>query len=458
MQPAPDSARASTLAYLAEVLTYMGRFDDAAVAVREGRAIGQRIGDDRAIAYIAWTAAELAAQMRDRDAAIRALDEAERHPAGWFDSLAGIDFLSQASEIRALVGDVEGAWHDLRRAEGRARGTTREGEPLSARVRLEVMHGDAATALSLMDELESSPYVYGIDRWLQPLLRAACHARLGEPDKARKLVRMSRQIASEQGDPDRPARRERELLAIAEPAATQQHDEQVTVVTLGRFAVERGVTDVTPAPGRPSTLVKMLAVRGQLTIDETVDELWPDADMETGKARLRNLLHRIRAESGELVVRTDAAIALSSDAQVDWRRFEADTASALTAPPHSRAGLARAALARATGELLPADRYSEWATVPRERLRRRQLALIDVVSADALARDDFDEAERLLDEAISLDPLDEDRYIRMARALLAQGRVTRAQRVAQQAADVTAELGVEPTAELAALLRELAVS
>ena len=457
MQPAPDTSRASTLTYLAEVLTFMGRFDDAAVAVREGRAIAQRVGDDRTIAYVAWTAAELGGQMRDRDAAVSALDETERHPQGWFNSLAGTEFLSNASEIRAIVGDPEGAWRDLLRAEERARGTPREGEPLSARVRLEATYGDPAEGLRLMDELEQSAFVYPNDRWAHPLFRAACLARLGDRDSARVLVRRAQQICVDQGDPDRPLRRERELLLIADPEARPASgtQSQLGIVTLGRFAVERDGQDVSPLPGRPSTLVKLLAIRGQLTVDEAIDDLWPEAELDVGRNRLRNLLNRVRATSGDVVVRTDGALRLAPEAQVDWKRFEQEATAAMAASPQARAGLARAALARSTGELLPADKYSEWATVPRERLRRRQLALIDVVSNDALARQDFDEAERLLDEAIALDPLDEERYVRLARALLAQGRVSRAQRVAQQAIGVSSELGVDPSDELATLAREL---
>ncbi|MBA2556552.1 MAG: hypothetical protein H0V12_04280 [Chloroflexi bacterium] len=48
------------------------------------------------------------------------------------------------------------------------------------------------------------------------------------------------------------------------------------------------------------------------------------------------------------------------------------------------------------------------------------------------------------------------RYVRLAIALLAQGRTHRAQRVVEQSAEVAAELGVEPTAALRVLLRELA--
>ncbi len=46
---------------------------------------------------------------------------------------------------------------------------------------------------------------------------------------------------------------------------------------------------------------------------------------------------------------------------------------------------------------LPADRYADWAAVPRERLPRRHLPLLDLVAEDAIARGDLDEATSLLD-------------------------------------------------------------
>jgi DNA-binding SARP family transcriptional activator/ATP/maltotriose-dependent transcriptional regulator MalT len=458
LRPAPDAARATTLTYVAEVLVHAGRLDDAAVALRESSEIGHRLGDGQAIAYAAWSTAQLAGARRDRGAAISALEEAEAHPEGWFDQLAGVDFLSDASITLAKVGDQEGARRYLARSEERAHGTARQGLPLAARARLEATFGDPAAGLAVLEELDRSPLVYQADRWLHLLLRAACTARLGDAEEAAALVRRSQQAASDLGDAGRPAAQEPELLAIALPGAAPAGERSTTmVVLLGRFAVERDGLDASPPPGRPATLVKLLALRGTLTADEAIDQLWPEADIDTGRARLRNLLNRIRQTSGPLVDRLDGALALAAGTAVDAHRFEEEATLALTAPLEERAGLARRALARSTGELLPADLYADWATVPRERLRRRHLALVDLVAEDAIERGDLDEADRLLDSAIGSDPLEEVRYVRLARALLGQGRVRRARRVADQGLAVAAELGAEPGDELRGLLEEFAV-
>ncbi|MBA2570490.1 MAG: hypothetical protein H0V04_04845, partial [Chloroflexi bacterium] len=209
LRPAPDAARAGTLTYVAEVLTHIGRFDDAAVALREASAIGQRLGDSRSIGYAAWSAAELACRRRDLAGAVAALEEAEAHPEGWFDRLAGIDFLANAAQIRTILGDEEGARRDLARAEARASGTARAEAPLAARVRFEATFGDPAAALRELDVLDESPLAYRSDRWLRLLLRAVSAARMGDRARAAAFVERSRRAAAaDLGDPDKPAHRE----------------------------------------------------------------------------------------------------------------------------------------------------------------------------------------------------------------------------------------------------------
>jgi DNA-binding SARP family transcriptional activator len=104
------------------------------------------------------------------------------------------------------------------------------------------------------------------------------------------------------------------------------------------------------------------------------------------------------------------------------------------------------------GELLPGDRYEDWAAAPRERLRRRYLALVDLLADDAEARGDLDEAVRQLDAGSAIEPLDERRYLRAARMLLLQGRRASARDVVRRALAVGAELDISPSAELRELV------
>jgi DNA-binding SARP family transcriptional activator len=460
LRSAHDPVRAATLTYLADLQTHRGDLDAAIVAVREAEAIGRRLGDARSIAYAAWSAARLAAERRDLGAVRAALATAEANPEGWFDQLAGIEFLADGADMLATTGAIAEAVRWIDRTLARGKDVEREDAPLVAQARVALAEDRPTTVLDLLDRLEASALAVPRDRWLAWLLRAVAFRELGRTDEARDWLAAARQAVADQGDPGRIERREPELLARIEPAIadapTSSAGSDLQVVLLGRFAVERGGQDVSPPPGRPATLVKLLALRGTVTLDEAVEALWEDADEEVGRARLRNVLNRVRTASGDVIVRREEALLLAPGVSVDATRFEEEAAAALRAPASARVGLARAALARATGELLPADRYADWASAPRERITRRHLALLDQVADDAIARGDLDEAGRLLDEAIALDPLEEERHVRLGRALLRQGRTAAARRVADRAVALCAELDVAPGDELARLLRELA--
>jgi ATP/maltotriose-dependent transcriptional regulator MalT/DNA-binding SARP family transcriptional activator len=448
----PDVVRGMALTYLAEALNHAGRLDDAGAALREASDIGRRLANIDLIGYAAWSRAELAALRRDAAGVEAALGEALHHGGTWEQRLAAVDFYAVASEYRLLVGDEAGARRELAEAERRAEGTGYVAPTLTARARLEATVGDPEQAESVLDELDA----IGVerDRWLRLLFRAVSAQRSGRTERAAELLQASARAAADLDDPTRLTRREPELVAVidtgSEPVPAPTH-----IVLLGGFEVRTGGDDAQPAPGHPATLVKLLALRGVLAIDEAVDLLWPEADVDTGRRRLRNLLNRLRATTPGVVERREGSLVLAEGIEVDVHRFEAAAGAALTADPSRRAGMARQALAHHTGELLPADRYDDWAIAPRERVQRRFLALVDLVADDALARGDVDEGLRLVDLAIAAEPLDPSRYSAAAHALADQGRRNAALAMAERGVAVSAEVGIEPDPGLLTLHRGL---
>jgi DNA-binding SARP family transcriptional activator len=215
---------------------------------------------------------------------------------------------------------------------------------------------------------------------------------------------------------------------------------------------------VEPPPGRPATLVKVLALAsGPVPVEQAIELLWPGIDPVTGRQRLRNLLNRVKERCGELVNRHGEALELAPSADVDVRGFETASSSAFAAPAGERVGLARQAVAHYSGELLPADRYEPWTEAPRERLRRRYVELVELLVTEAVDRADTDEAVHLLDLAIGAEPFDEQRYVRAAELLLAQGRRSAARTFVDRAAAVLDELGLPPSPAIAALARRTLV-
>lgn len=466
--PSADRARGNALTYVAEVFRAVGRIQDADAAAREAIAIGQRIGDSWVVAAGCWAAMGNAAANGDLDGIRRWIAGTERSPGPWFDTGAGLEFLLEAGDHLAANGDEAGAreFHD--RAVARA--TAAGGGDLHRAVahltfRIEATFGDPARAAELFDEIDGGAWAVQRNRWVRRMLRALAAQRAGDVASATTYVADGWRELESLGDATLFVRSEPGLFRALEPVlgstARPDPDEARSgsiVTLLGGFAVRSAGADVTPAPGHPSTLVKLLAVRGPTPVDEVIDRLWPDADLGAGRSRLRNLLNRVRDRSGVLVERRGELLALADGTAVDWGRFDEAVTAAAAADPIERVGLARAAISLYVGELLPADRHLDWLAAPRERLRRRYLSLVDVVAEDALDRNDLDEALDLLELGIAAEPYDETRYAKATRALLDQGRRNAAADIARRGCAAMAELGVAPDGELATLATELAVT
>jgi DNA-binding SARP family transcriptional activator len=228
-------------------------------------------------------------------------------------------------------------------------------------------------------------------------------------------------------------------VMAGEPAATTAY-----VRLFGGAQVERDGLPAPPPAGAPSALLRIVATWGALHVEQVCEALWPGAPPATGRARLRNVLSRLRAACGELVVRESDTVRLGDGVAVDLAVFESTARAALGRSEGSseRIALAKRALACHDGELLPEDLYREWATVPRERARALRLALLDAVAEDAAAAGDVSGALRRWEEATALEPYDEVRYVAMARLLLAHGRWGAAAAVLDRADSALAALSL----------------
>lgn len=279
-------------------------------------------------------------------------------------------------------------------------------------------------------------------------------------------------IAGDGGGADRFSAFETLLLdraarPAAEPAATgsPRSREAATaggagssVGVLGGFRVSVAGRTVALA-GLAKRLVALLALRAPVSSEEAVEVLWPDIDPEQGQGRLRKILWRVRqAGAGGLIVRRNGALALAPGVAVDVRRFcdAADAAVVAASAGDGRAAdLARAAVSHYYGDLLPAARFDEWTAEPRENLRRRFVALLDLLSADAAGRKEHDEAVAYLDRAIEEDPYDEQRYLRAARLRLEQDRRAPALLLLQRAQQMMDGLGLPLSPSAVDLERQL---
>lgn len=193
-------------------------------------------------------------------------------------------------------------------------------------------------------------------------------------------------------------------------------------------------------PGRPAALLAYLAVEGAAPIDRVIDVLWPDADPARGRARLRNVLARLRAAVGDVVERDGERLVLGRGVEVDVRRFDRLVEEAMRAAPAELVDRTGIALDAWVGEPLSAWPYEEWALRERRRLVQRCVTL-HVQRADALAASDaVGAALDELEQAISLQPDDAELWERAIGMAEADGRIGRARSLRRLAAEQDIEL------------------
>jgi DNA-binding SARP family transcriptional activator len=177
--------------------------------------------------------------------------------------------------------------------------------------------------------------------------------------------------------------------------------------------------------------------------ERVVDALWPHLHADAGAANVHKAAHLARRTLGArdaIVLRRGhvelwPAVRLETDAE----RFELRAVRALD---RGDADACRSAAALYGGELLPDERYEEWAAAPRERLHRLHVELL--------------RAAGRWEEVVSCEPSDEEAARALMRQFAVRGQraaVARAFERLQEA--LAAEFALEPSPETIALYGEL---
>ena len=450
--PVADRVRAFWLTNYADVLDFLGRDVEADAVVREALEIGERLHDDTILGMGWWTRTWLTSHRGDAPGFHAAVAEVERHRGDWLQGGQDVEFLASTAERHMMIGDIDGYRRMIERARIVAEQTGLLEIVDLASTWFEATAGDPSRGRDELMRLEGTPAVVAVNRPRRLLLLAVAHLRLDDPDRARATAVEAMNAAAEMGVPDLHARMHSRLLEVLAPVLDEGRPVAATmnVRMLGGFSVVGADGAVrTPQPGHPATLVKLVALSGMTTAETAIEWLWPDVDTATGRARLRNVLNRLKERSGALLVRDGDTLRLSDDVVVDVAEFETAATEAFSAAAEERVGRARRAVALYAGDLLPGDVYEDWATAHRERLRRRFVSLADAVAADAQERGDTEEAARFLDLALEIEPLDEIRTLRLCEMLHSSGRSMSAAGVAKRCISLLGELGLDPGAELA---------
>src|SRR5919107_4067776 len=161
--------------------------------------------------------------------------------------------------------------------------------------------------------------------------------------------------------------------------------EVIRVRLLGGFRISVGSRVIEAKQWRlrkPATLVKLLALapHHRLQREQIMDLLWPDSRKRSASNNLRQVVHTTRKivdpVAGSYYLQSDnESLVLCPGGEI-WVDVEAVEEAAATARRSKDPAAYRAVLDLYEGELLPEDRYEEWAEDRRAQLWRLHIALI----------------------------------------------------------------------------------
>ena len=218
----------------------------------------------------------------------------------------------------------------------------------------------------------------------------------------------------------------------------------IHITLLGRFAV---TVDGEPVAAnnwsrrQAAALVKVLALAPgrRMHREQIFDLVWPDDTIDEAAPKLHKAAHFARRAidiPSSVVLRGDNVVLCpEADVTVDVVRFEELARGALA---DEDVVAARDALAMYGGDLLPEDRYEEWAEERREQLRLRRLDLLRLDSR--------------WETVIELDPSDELAHLELMRRHAANGdRHAALRQFERMDRTLRRELGVAPGRDALAL-------
>lgn len=203
----------------------------------------------------------------------------------------------------------------------------------------------------------------------------------------------------------------------------------LSIRLLGRFQVMVGTVEIEESAWRlrkAQSLVKLLALApGQrLHREQVLEALWPNVDPESATNSLHQALHAARsalaipasppgwATSVFLFRRNVLALAPPCGFRVDIHDFE--QAVTIAQEQHD-AERFRAAAELYTGDLLPEDRYEDWASAPRDAFRSTYHRILRTWARVEESGGRVSHAIEVLQRLLASDPTDEGTYADLMR-------------------------------------------
>ena len=252
------------------------------------------------------------------------------------------------------------------------------------------------------------------------------------------------------------------------PRGSGSAESSVRIRLLGGFDVEVD-GQLIPASAwrlrKASELVKVLAITPghRLHREQAMEQLWPDRPADAALNNLHQALRVARTalsvtdEAGQrILVLRDGVLSLSPNGGlwVDAEAFASAVREAATVASGLAAHLAARELYR--GELLPDDRYADWAEAPREAIAQDHLTLLTQLAQLLEREGNREAATEILRELLQHDRADESAHRSLMRLYAVDDHRRMALRQYERLrAALARELEVEPSDESRELYREI---
>jgi predicted ATPase/DNA-binding SARP family transcriptional activator len=238
------------------------------------------------------------------------------------------------------------------------------------------------------------------------------------------------------------------------------------ITLLGGFEITRGWNTIGATSWsrrKAGQIIKILACHPERRVhrEEVYLYLWPELDSHAAANNLRVTLHSARSvmrshlRADGLIALRDGMVELAGQDRVtvDVHEFEAAAQNALAS---GNRHLYQHALALYSGELLPEDRFEEWAIPLRSRVHSICAQLIDELAALYERNGELDSARTLLHDLISMDPLFEEAHASLMRIEASAGNRVSAIRQFETLRHLLREqLQVEPDTGIQALHEQI---
>jgi predicted ATPase/DNA-binding SARP family transcriptional activator/DNA-binding CsgD family transcriptional regulator len=189
--------------------------------------------------------------------------------------------------------------------------------------------------------------------------------------------------------------------------------ETLRVKLLGGFSTSVGSRTIQQNEWRlrkAAALLKVLALapRHRLHREQVIDALWPDSGKKAASNSLRKTLHAARraldpAGGSRYLASENDSLVLCPGSSL-WVDVEAFQEAAATARREREPAAYRAAIELYVGDLLPEDRYEEWAEQRRQELRRMFLSLLVELATVHEERAEHGQGVEVLRRAVAEEP------------------------------------------------------